>query len=207
MLLGDLGADVIKVEEPKGGDPARHYPPLHGDTGSLFLLINRNKRSISLDLKSDSGRAQLLELVEKADVLVESFRPGVMARLGLGYEVLAERNPQLIYATLSGYGQSGPYRDRAGHDLNYLSLAGVLGYNVDRQGQPVPPAVQVADLGAASLAAVAILAAVIARQHTGRGQALDVSLFGSAIAWLPSLMSPMLRCGHAPAPGEPMVAG
>ena len=207
MLLADLGADVIKLEEPKGGDPARHYSPAQGDTGSVFLLVNRNKRSITLDLKAPEGRDLLLRLAERADVLVESFRPGVMDRLGVGYAALAQRNPRLIYATLSGFGQSGPYRDRAGHDLNYLSLAGVLGYNVDRQGQPVPPAVQVADLGAASLAAVAILAAIIARQHTGRGQAVDVSLFGSAIAWLPTLIGPLLSHGHTPAPGEPMLAG
>ena len=207
MLLADLGADVIKVEEPNGGDPARHYPPLQGDTGSLFLLINRNKRSVTLDLKTDRGREQLLELVERADVLVESFRPGVMARLGLGYEVLAERNPRLIYATLSGYGQSGPYRDRAGHDLNYLALAGVLGYNVDRGGQPVPPGVQIADLGAGTFGAVAILAAVIARQTTGRGQAVDVSLFGSAVAWLPTLISSLFARGESLPPGEPSLAG
>jgi len=207
MLLADLGADVIKVEEPNGGDPARHYAPRQGDTGSLFLLINRNKRSVTLDLKTDQGRAQLLKLVDSADVLVESFRPGVMARLGLGYEVLAERNPRLIYATLSGFGQSGPYRNRAGHDLNYLALAGVLGYNVDRERQPVPPGVQVADLGAGTFGAVAILAAVIARQQTGRGQAVDVSLFGSAIAWLPTLIATLFAQGHALPPGEPGLAG
>jgi len=207
MLLADLGADVIKVEEPNGGDPARHYSPTRGDTGSVFLLVNRNKRSLTLDLRTPEGRDLLLRLAERADVLVESFRPGVMGRLGVGYAVLAERNPRLIYATLSGFGQSGPYRDRAGHDLNYLSLAGVLGYNVDRQGQPVPPAVQVADLGAASLAAVAILAAVIARQHTGRGQALDVSLFGSAIAWLPTLIGTLFSHGRATPPGEPTLSG
>jgi crotonobetainyl-CoA:carnitine CoA-transferase CaiB-like acyl-CoA transferase len=207
MLLADLGADVIKIEEPNGGDPARHYAPLQGDTGALFLLVNRNKRSVTLDLKTDAGRELLLKLVDSADVLVEGFRPGVMDRLGLGYEVLAERNPRLIYATLSGFGQSGPYRDRAGHDLNYLALAGVLGYNVDRQGQPVPPGVQVADLGAGTLGAVAILAAVIARQQTGRGQSVDVSLFGSAIAWLPTLISSLFSLGHSLPPGEPVLAG
>jgi crotonobetainyl-CoA:carnitine CoA-transferase CaiB-like acyl-CoA transferase len=207
MLLADLGADVIKVEEPNGGDPARHLTATPGEAGSVFLLVNRNKRSMTLNLKSAEGRDVLLRLVERADVLVESFRPGVMDRLGVGHAVLAERNPRLIYATLSGFGQSGPYRDRAGHDLNYLALAGVLGYNVDRGRQPVPPAVQVADLGAASLAAVAILAAVIARQHTGRGQAVDVSLFGSAVAWLPTLIAPLFTHGHALSPGEPMLAG
>jgi crotonobetainyl-CoA:carnitine CoA-transferase CaiB-like acyl-CoA transferase len=207
MLLADLGADVIKVEEPSGGDPARHYPPLQGDTGALFLLINRNKRSVTIDLKTDVGRAQLLDLVDRADVLVESFRPGVMDRLRLGYAVLAERNPRLIYATLSGYGQSGPYRERAGHDLNYLALAGVLGYNVDQAGQPAVPGVQVADLGAGTFGAVAILAAIIARQSTGRGQAVDVSLFGSAIAWLPTLISSLFARGTSLPPGEPTLSG
>src|SRR5437588_1483414 len=207
MLLADLGADVIKIEEPNGGDPARHYSPTRGDTGSVFLLANRNKRSIPLNLKAPEGRDLLLRLAERADVLVESFRPGVMDRLGVGYAVLAGRNPRLIYATLSGFGQTGPYRDRAGHDLNYLALAGVLGYNVDRQGQPVPPGVQVADLGAGTLAAVAILAAVIARQETGRGQAVDVSLFGSAVAWLPTLIAALFSRGQSLPPGEPVLAG
>jgi len=210
LLLADLGADVIKVEEPTLGDPARQSRPRQGDTGSLFLLVNRNKRSLTLDLKTAEGRELLLQLVEGADVLVESFRPGVMDRLGLGYaDVLAQRNPRLIYATLSGFGQSGPYRDRPGHDLNYLALAGVLGYNVDRQAQPVPVpvAVQVADLGGGTLGAVAILAAVLAREHTGRGQAVDVSLFGAAIAWLPTLVAGLFSQGQAAAPGQPPLAG
>jgi crotonobetainyl-CoA:carnitine CoA-transferase CaiB-like acyl-CoA transferase len=146
-------------------------------------------------------------LVERSDVLVESFRPGVMDRLGLGYSVLVARNPRLIYASLSGFGQEGPYRDRPGHDLNYLALAGVLGYNVDAAGQPFPPAVQVADLGAGTLGAVAILAAVIARQQTGQGQAVDVSLYGSAVAWLPTLIASLFATGRAVPPGEPMLAG
>jgi crotonobetainyl-CoA:carnitine CoA-transferase CaiB-like acyl-CoA transferase len=207
MLLADLGADVIKIEEPTGGDPARHYPPLQGDTGALFVLVNRNKRSFALDLKSTDGRELLLKLVERSDILVESFRPGVMDRLGLGYPVLSSRNPRIIYATLSGFGQAGPYRDRAGHDLNYLALAGVLGYNVGQDGQPVAPAVQIADLGGGTLGAVAILAAVVSRQQTGLGQAVDVSLFGSAVAWLPTLIASLFSQGQSLAPGEPMLAG
>ncbi len=202
MLLGDLGADVVKVEEPTGGDPARH-----GTTGALFLLVNRNKRSLTLDLKTAEGRDLLLRLVDGADVLVEGFRPGVMDRLKLGYDVLAQRNPRLIYATLSGFGQSGPYRDRPGHDLNYIALAGLLGYNVDREGTPVVPAMQVADLGAGSLAALAILAAVVSRQQTGRGQSVDVSLFGTAIAWLPALIAPLVSQGRSAAPGDPVLSG
>jgi crotonobetainyl-CoA:carnitine CoA-transferase CaiB-like acyl-CoA transferase len=207
MILADLGADVIKVEEPGTGDPARHYPPLQGDTGSLFLLVNRNKRGIVLDLKTELGKDLLLRLVDGSDVLVEGFRPGVMDRLGLGYSVLSERNPRLIYASLSGFGPSGPYRDRPGHDLNYLALAGVLGYNVDLTGAPVVPAVQVADLGAGTLAAVAILAAVLARQQSGQGQAVDVSLFGTAIAWLPTLICSLFATGRSARPREPRLAG
>jgi crotonobetainyl-CoA:carnitine CoA-transferase CaiB-like acyl-CoA transferase len=140
-------------------------------------------------------------------VVVEGFRPGVMDRLGLAYDILAERNPRLIYASLSGFGQLGPYRDRPGHDLNYLALAGVLGYNVGRDGQPVAMPVQVADLGAGTLAAVAILASVVARQQTGVGQSVDVSLYASAVSWLPTLIAPLFAAGRALAPGEPVLAG
>src|SRR5207237_2209769 len=157
--------------------------PLQGDTGSLFMLVNRNKRSVTLNLKTPRGRDLLLRLVDSADVLVDSFRPGVLDRLRLGYDVLSARNPRLVHATLSGFGQSGPYRDRPAHDLNYIALAGLLGYNVDRDGAPVVPAAQIADLGGGTLGAVGILAAIVARQATGRGQFVDVSLFGSAVAW------------------------
>jgi crotonobetainyl-CoA:carnitine CoA-transferase CaiB-like acyl-CoA transferase len=199
MLLGDLGADVVKIEEPAGGDTVRSSP--------LFWLINRNKRSLTLDLKSEEGHSLFLRLVESADIVVEGFRPGVMDRLGLAYSTLAERNPRIVYASLSGFGQSGPYRDRPGHDLNYLALAGVLGYNVGRDGQPVAMPVQVADLGAGTLGAVAILAAVVARQQSGVGQAVDVSLFASAVTWLPTLIAQLFATGQAPAPGEPVLAG
>jgi crotonobetainyl-CoA:carnitine CoA-transferase CaiB-like acyl-CoA transferase len=201
MLLGDLGADVIKIEEPGRGDPARQ------SGGGLFLQVNRNKRSVTLDLKSEAAHDLFLRLVDGADVVVEGFRPGVMQRLGLDYPVLEDRNRRLIYASLSGFGQSGPYRDRPAHDLNYLALAGVAGYNVGRDGQPVPAAVQAADLGAGSLAAVAILAAVVARGQTGRGQSVDVSLFASAMMWLPTLIAPLFSGGQPPAPGEPPLVG
>jgi crotonobetainyl-CoA:carnitine CoA-transferase CaiB-like acyl-CoA transferase len=207
QLLADLGADVIKIEEPENGDPARAARPLHGETGALFLLVNRNKRSVTLNLKAPRGRDLLLRLVDTADVLVDSFRPGVLDRLGLGYQVLSARNPRLVHATLSGFGQSGPYRDRAAHDLNYIALAGLLGYNVDRHGSPVVPAAQVADLGGGTLGAVAILAAIVARQATGRGQFVDVSLFGAAAAWLPTLLAGLVATGRAPAAGEPPLTG
>jgi crotonobetainyl-CoA:carnitine CoA-transferase CaiB-like acyl-CoA transferase len=207
LLLADMGADVVKVEDPGGGDPARHYPPLRGDTGAVFLLVNRNKRSLTLNLKSDDGRELLLRLAERADVLVEGFRPGVMDRLGLGYAALRERNPRLIYATLSGFGQSGPDAQRPAHDLNYVALSGLLGFNADAQGRPVVPAVQVADLGGGALAAVGILGAVVARERTGSGQRVDTSLFGAAVSWLPTLFASTLGAGASPAPGRPPLAG
>jgi crotonobetainyl-CoA:carnitine CoA-transferase CaiB-like acyl-CoA transferase len=207
MLLADMGADVVKLEEVRGGDPARQYPPSVGDTGSLFLLVNRNKRSLTLDLKTTEGRDLLLRLVGRFDVLVEGFRPGVMERLGIGYEVLSRENPRLIYASLSGFGQTGPYRDRAAHDLNYIALAGILGYNVDADGTPFPLAAQVADLGGGTLAALAILAAIISRQTIGRGQVVDVSLFASAFAWLPTLAASVFATGRSLAPGAPPLSG
>ncbi len=207
QLLADLGADVIKIEEPESGDPARSAQPLVGETGALFLLVNRNKRSVSLNLKTPRGRDLLLRLADSADVLVDSFRPGVLNRLGLGYGVLSARNPRLVHATLSGFGQEGPYRDRPAHDLNYVALAGLLGYNVDGAGRPVVPAAQVADLGGGTLGAVAILAAIVARQATGRGQFVDVSLFGAAVSWLPALLAGLVATGRSPAPGEPPLSG
>ncbi|MDQ3810676.1 MAG: CoA transferase [Chloroflexota bacterium] len=207
QLLADLGADVLKVEEPTGGDPARRADLLNDGTGALFRLVNRNKRSLTLNLKTSEGRGLLLRLVDRADVLVDSFRPGVLDRLGLAYSVLAARNPRLVHATLSGFGQTGPYRDRPGHDLNYVALAGLLAYNVDADGAPVMPSVQVADLGGALFAAVAILAALVARQSSGHGQFVDVSLYGSALAWLPTLVERLFATGRPPAAGEPPLAG
>jgi alpha-methylacyl-CoA racemase len=208
LLLADMGADVVKVEDPSGGDPARHYPPLRGDTGALFLLVNRNKRSLTLNLKTDTGRDLLLRLADSADVLVEGFRPGVMDRLGLGYPTLRERNPRLIYSSLSGFGRNGPYSQRPAHDVNYVALGGSLGFNVDAQGQPVMPAVQAADMAGGALAAVAILGAVVARERTGIGQRVDTSLFGAAVSWLPTLFASTLAGGGVPArPGEPPLAG
>jgi len=207
QLLADLGADVIKIEEPTIGDPARHARPLQDGIGALFLLVNRNKRSLTLNLKASAGCDLLLRLVDTADVLVDSFRPGVLDQLGLGFDVLSKRNPRLVQATLSGFGQHGPYRDRPAHDLNYVALAGLLGYNVDGDGAPVVPAAQVADLGGGTLGAVAILAAIVARQATGRGQFVDVSLYGAAVSWLPALLGPLFATGRAPAPGEPSLVG
>lgn len=166
-ILADFGAEVIKVERPGGGDWLRHMPPLAGGESILFQALNRGKKSITLNLKSDQGRDILLRLVETSDALLESFRPGVMERLGLDYETLAQINPRLVYCSLSGYGQKGPYQQRAGHDLNYIGLAGLL------------------ELTGALWAAVGILLALLSRERTGRGQRVDGSLLGAALACLP----------------------
>jgi crotonobetainyl-CoA:carnitine CoA-transferase CaiB-like acyl-CoA transferase len=162
LLLADMGADVIKIEEPETGDYMRWTPPLVDGRSALFDALNRKKRSVALDLKSERGRDVLLRLVDTAHVLVDGNRPGVMERLQLGWDVLHSRNPRLVMCSITGYGQDGPYASRAGHDLNYMAIAGGLGLNGQRGGPPVPLAVQVADIGGGGLQpAVAILAALV----------------------------------------------
>jgi crotonobetainyl-CoA:carnitine CoA-transferase CaiB-like acyl-CoA transferase len=171
-LLADLGMDVLAVGQP--GDPF----------GVGIPFLSRNKRSMTLDLKRDAGREIFRRLAADADVVLEGFRPGVTQRLGVDYETLRRLNPRLIYCSLTGYGQDGPYRDRVGHDVNYLGYAGVLNYIGMADGPPVIPGVQIADIGAGSLmAAVGILAAVVAREQTGRGQLVDVAMLDGAVAW------------------------
>jgi alpha-methylacyl-CoA racemase len=185
LLLADLGADVIKVEDTDSGDYLRWVPPLAGEYSAMFHPLNRNKRSVSLNLKTDAGREAFLRLVDTADVVVESFRPGVMDRLRLGWDVLHQRNPAVILCSISGYGQDGPYRDRAGHDLNYAALAGVLSLTASASGDPAMPGVQAGDLGGGALhAAVAILAALHQRTRTGNGQRCDISMFDGLVSWM-----------------------
>ncbi|MCL7454368.1 MAG: CoA transferase [Anaerolineae bacterium] len=201
-IFADWGFEVIKIEPPGGGDWARHVPPLDASSGQglLFRALNRGKKSLSLNLKSDQGRAILLQLVEGADVLLEGFRPGVMARLGVGYEALSAANPGLVYCSLSGYGPRGPYRDRAGHDLNYVGLAGLLDLTGPRDGPPVLLGAPVADLSGALWAAVGILLALLEREQTGQGQRVDASLLGGAL----SCMSPAVAQTQG---GEPLERG
>jgi crotonobetainyl-CoA:carnitine CoA-transferase CaiB-like acyl-CoA transferase len=185
MMLGDLGAEVIKVEEPKIGDPTRHTRPLVDGLSAAFAQVNRNKKSIAIDLKQPEGRRLFLKLASTADCVLEQFRPGVVDRLGVGYKAVSEINPRVVYCSLTGFGQDGPHRERSGHDLNYLALSGVLGLTTDEQGKPVIPGVQVADLAGGMIAAFAILAALLARERTGRGQYLDVSMFDVMVSMLP----------------------
>src|SRR3981081_2455256 len=207
MLLADMGADVIKVEEPDRGDYMRWTPPLVDGQSVLFNAINRNKRSLSLNLKDERGRDLLLRLVERADVLVEGNRPGVMKRLGLGWDVLHARNPRLVMCSITGYGQDGPFAARAGHDLNYMATAGGLGLNGEKGGPPVPLAVQVADIGGGGLQpAVAILGALLGVQRGAEGRWLDVSMTDGVVSWL-ALVLAARGAGGAVMRGDQRLAG
>jgi crotonobetainyl-CoA:carnitine CoA-transferase CaiB-like acyl-CoA transferase len=182
MILGDLGADVVKIEQPGIGDYARFAPPLIGDTGSAFLMLNRNKRSITLNLRNTEAKGILHKLATRADVFVESYQPGVAERLGVGYPAISEVNERIIYCSISGFGQTGPYRDLVGHDLNYLSYSGAIGATGLKGGPPVIPAIQISDIQSAIYAAVAITAALYRREKTGEGEYIDVSLMDTAVA-------------------------
>lgn len=183
LRLADLGAEVVKVEPP-GGDPARHTKQAVSGQGVVFVANNRNKRSVEIDLKSREGQAEALQLVRTADVVLEGFRPGVAARLGIGYEAVRQVNPRVIYCSLTGYGQDGPYANLAGHDLNYLAASGMLSLFPDGSGHPVVPRVQLADLIGGVMAAEAVVAALFKRDRTGQGERLDVSMTESVMGLL-----------------------
>jgi crotonobetainyl-CoA:carnitine CoA-transferase CaiB-like acyl-CoA transferase len=202
LILSDLGATIDKLEDPQVGDYLRVFPPLKNGLSGRFNALNRDKRSLCLDLKKAEGRAAFLRLLPRYDVLVESFRPGVMDRLGLGYATLAEHNPKVIVCSISGYRQTGPLREKAGHDLNYVSVAGVLGMAGPLPGPPPVMPVQLADIaGGALWSAVGILAALHAVQTTGRGRHLDVSMCEGSLAFmLPDL-------GNYDANGQPPKRG
>ena len=201
LLLADLGADVIKIEDTTGGDYIRWTPPLHGDYSAMYHTLNRNKRSVKLNLKCDAGREAFLKLAGTADVVVESFRPGVMDRLGVGWATLHRRNPRLVLCSITGYGQDGPYRDRAGHDLNYMAIGGALGITGTADGELAMPGVQVGDLGGGAMsAAIAILAALQHRNNTGEGQHCDVSMLDGIVAWLSIHAARFFHDGERPGP-------
>jgi crotonobetainyl-CoA:carnitine CoA-transferase CaiB-like acyl-CoA transferase len=225
LLLADFGADVLKVEDTGMGDYIRWSPPYveGAETSSksaLFLSLNRNKRSIRLDLKNERGREALLVLVRQHDVVLESFRPGVLERLGVGYERMREVNPGIVYCAISGYGQTGPRREASGHDMNYLGLVGLLGLTGERDGEPVQAAGQIADLGGGALmAAFGIMAALHerdgaparagrpARPGSGEGQIVDVSMADGALSWLAMVAAAHFADGVVPHRGELPLAG
>jgi crotonobetainyl-CoA:carnitine CoA-transferase CaiB-like acyl-CoA transferase len=195
-LLADLGMDVLVVTAP--GDPF----------GMGIPFLGRNKRSLTLNLKSPAGRDVFRRLAARADVLLEGFRPGVTARLGIDYETLRTLNPRLVYCAISGYGQDGPYRDRVGHDVNYLAYAGVLACIGEADGPPVIPGVQIADIGGGALmAAVGILAAIVARERSGRGQLVDVAMLDGAVAWNVYHLLLHVLSGRAPTRGAGQLTG
>lgn len=177
MMLADMGADVVKVEAPNRMDLVKYLGPIDGDVSATFGHLNRSKRSLALDLKQPEAKEIIYQLIQQYDIVIEQFRPGVMDKLGIGYEKLKEINPKIIFCSITGYGQTGPLRNRAGHDINYLSLAGVTSYSYRKNQIPVPSGVQVADIAGGSMPAViGILAAVYHREKTGEGQQIDISL-------------------------------
>ena len=183
MILADHGADVIKIERPKVGDEARRMPPFINGESAPFMLWNRNKRSVALDLKDERDRARCLELVREADVFIENFKPGVADRLGLGYDALAALNPRLIYCSISGFGQTGPYRARGGFDLMVQAMSGIMSVNGPEDGPPHRVPMAIADIGAGMFAAIGILAALQARTRTGHGQQVDTALYDAALSF------------------------
>jgi alpha-methylacyl-CoA racemase len=213
MLLADFGADVIKVEDTGLGDYVRwsvpRYEGAEETAGSaLFLALNRAKRSIRLNLKTEQGRAVLLRLARDADVLLESFRPGVLERLGVGYERLRQESPGLVYCAITGYGQTGPGRERSGHDMNYLGLSGILGLTGEPDGPPVQAAGQIADVGGGALmAAVGILIALRERERSGQGQLVDCSMFDGSLSWLALVAAELFASGRVPSRGALPLAG
>ena len=202
MLLGDMGADVIKIEPPDGGDQTRGSMgfKMKGSDSMGFLNMNRNKRSIALNLKSKAGRDVLLRMVKQADILVENYRPGVVKRLGIDYETLSAINPALVYASISGFGQTGPWASRPGFDLMAQAMSGVMSVTGYPGGPPVKAGVPVADIGCALFATYAMLAAYIGRQATGKGQYIDASLFDSAMAFSIWDISQYWGTGEPPEP-------
>ena len=186
LLLAEAGAEVVKIERP-GGEDVRRFPPHWGNQSAAFAFLNRGKKSLIADLKSDTDKARVFELVDRADVLVEQFRPGVMERLGLGFEVVRARNPKLIYCSITGYGQEGPRRNEAGHDINYIGSTGLLSLSPGSMDRPTVPPALIADIGGGSFPAVInILLALIGRAKTGKGVHLDVAMSDAmfTFAWL-----------------------
>jgi crotonobetainyl-CoA:carnitine CoA-transferase CaiB-like acyl-CoA transferase len=215
MILGDLGADIIKIEEPgpptgRRAEQAGSAKPMETQDGAAsFSALHRNKKSIGINLKSESGKQVYLRLAEQADVVVEEYRPGVAARLGIDYETLAKKNPRLIYCAITGFGQTGPYRDLVGHDLNYIATAGVLSlFGRDPNQAPTIPHNLIADYAGGGMhGAIGVLAAIIARQHTGRGQYVDVSMMDGSLALLAQAFSTYFAKGGVAPRGTTVMDG
>ncbi|WP_095132456.1 CaiB/BaiF CoA-transferase family protein [Pseudomonas sp. Irchel s3h14] len=208
LLLADMGAEVLRIESPTRMDLLRVLPPHDQGVSASHAYLNRNKRSLALDLKQPEALEVIKQLLQDYDIVLEQFRPGVMERLGLGYEALKAINPKLIYVSITGYGQTGPYRDRAGHDINYLALAGLASYTGHADSGPLPLGMQVADIAGGSLhGVIGLLAAVIARQQTGQGQHLDVSMTDCVFSLNAMAGAGYLACGVEPGREDQMLNG
>ena len=207
MMLADFGAEVIKIEDPSRGDYLRDLEPKVDENSAVFHSLNRNKKSVVLNLKDEADKHSFLNLVETADVIVESFRPGVMERLGLDYETLKSVNPGLIYCAITGYGQNGPFQQEPGHDLNYLGYAGLLQLMGDQERKPIVPSTQIADIGGGAYpAVVGILLSIIEREKTGEGQFVDISMLDGVVSWL-HMMLPNHVAGVSPKRGSELLNG
>ena len=207
MLLADFGAEVIKLEEPGRGDYARSFPPFLKDFGYWHLQLNRNKRSVVLDLKSEAGRKAFLSLVKTADVVVESYRPGVLEKLGIDYSAAKAVNPRIIYCSLTGYGKKGPLAKQADHDIGYVSLAGITAMSGEAGGRPAIPGVLMADMNASMAAGMAIMIALRHAQQTGEGQEIDISLYNVAMTLMPGAASLYFGSGFVAQRGNNWLTG
>ena len=201
MVLADLGAEVIKIEVPHSGDDSRQFPPFQGGESAYFMSINRNKKSVTLNLKTEEGKSIFFQLLKKCDVLVENFRPGTMDKLGLGYDRLKQEKPELIYAAVSGYGHSGPYSKRAAYDAVVQALGGIMSItSPEKNGPPTRVGTSVGDITAGLYTAIGILAAVIERQHSGNGQMVDVAMLDCQVSILENAIARYLVTGEVPRP-------
>ena len=200
MMMADHGAEVIKIEDTKSGDPARHIGPQSGGQTVYYGNASRGKKRLSLDLKSEEGRELFLRLAETSDGVLETFRPGVVDRLGIGYDAVAPRAPQVVYCSISAFGQDGPYRDRPAHDLSVLALAGVASLSVDKDGQPNMPCMPPSDMGGSLMAFAGILMALVGRAEGGKGDYLDMSMYDSVVSWTPHIAGKVFAEDRAPKP-------
>lgn len=207
QMMADLGAEVIKIEDPKAPDYTRFFPPQKGSQSVTYLSINRSKRSVTLDLKSDEGKRKFFELVKSADIVIDSFRPGVLQKLGIDYASAKTHNEKIIYVAITGYGYNGPYMNKAGHDLNYIGYAGILGLTGDEE-KPIIPACQIADVAGGSYPAiVACLSALWARERTGKGQFVDVAMMDCVMPLLSMQYGEYLNGGTELKRGKPILSG
>ena len=207
MILADFGAEVIKIEEPGSGDYSRSFPPFQNGFGYWHLQLNRNKKSVAIDLKSEVGRSAFLKLAQTADVVLESYRPGVLKRLGIDYETVSKLNPKIVYCAITGYGKQGPLVKQADHDIGYVSLAGIVSMSGEPAGRPAIPGVLMADMNAALMAGMSIMMAVRHAEQSGQGQEIDIALYNTALTLMPGAASLYFGSGFVAERGNNWLTG